>query len=163
MLENNPFMGDLDPGPYRQKLSELFEFVKANLPDNIKEAHEAALQEAKDSGDDDETIMQLEQATLAAAIGEAESMEGSDQLTPKENEFRAKVEALKFAQSALDFIDQDENASRNLHGMLLSANTSDVTKALRDFKLYKDALFDDEVKRHFFSIITKAKKFSKRS
>jgi condensin complex subunit 1 len=126
-------MGDLDPEPYRQKLSDLYQYVKANLPEHIKEAHEAALREAKENGDDEDSIMQLEHATLAAAIAEADAMDGSDQLNTKENEFRAKVDALKFAQSALDFIDQYEDASANLHGMLLSANASDVTEALRFF------------------------------
>ena len=133
MLENNPFMGDLDPEPYRQKLSEMYDYVKANLPENIKEAHEAALEEAKENGDGEDSIMQLERATLAAAIAEADLIDGSDELNAKENEYRVKVGALKFAQSALDFIDQYEAASANLHGMLLSANSSDVTEALRFF------------------------------
>lgn len=126
-------MGDLDPEPYRRKLGELYDFVKNNLPENIKEAHEAALREAQENEDDEEAIMQLERATLAAAIDEAASMDDSDKLNEKETEFRAKVEALKYAQSALEFIDQFEAASSALHGMLLSANTSDVTEALRFF------------------------------
>jgi condensin complex subunit 1 len=126
-------MGDLDPEPYRRKLSELYDFVKNNLPENIKEAHETALREAHENADDEEAIMQLERATLAAAIAEAASMDDSDKLNQKEAEFRAKVEALKYSQSALEFIDQFEAASSALHGMLLSANTSDVTEALRFF------------------------------
>ena len=52
-------------------------------------------------------------------------MDDFDKLNQKETEFRAKVEALKYAQSALEFIDQFEAASSALHGtgMLLSANT----------------------------------------
>jgi condensin complex subunit 1 len=126
-------MGDLDPEPYRQKLAELYNYVKENLPTDLKEAHAAALLEAQNNDDGEEEIMQLEQATLAAAIAEAGSMNDSDNLSTQENEFRSKVEALKFAQSALEFIDQYENASTNLHGMLMSANTSDVTEALRFF------------------------------
>jgi len=133
MLENNPFMGDLDPEPYRRKLSEMYNYVKSNLPEDLKEAHEAALKEAKENDQPEETLLELENATLAAAIAEADSMDGTDQLNPKDQEYKAKVEALKFAQAALEFIDQYEDASANLHGMLLSANASDVTEALRFF------------------------------
>jgi condensin complex subunit 1 len=124
-------MGDLDPEPYRQKLSELYTYVMQNLPTDLKEAHQAALVEAGENGD---AIAQLERASLAAAIAEAGSMDGSDvELNTQDSMFRSRVEALKFAQSALEFIDQFENASANLQGMLLSANTSDVTEALRFF------------------------------
>ena len=126
-------MGDLDPAPYKQKLSEMYNYVKTNLPSNIEEAHEAAMQEAKENGDDNEALEQLERATLSAAIAEADAMDVSDNLNPKDFEFKTKVDTLKFVQSALDFIDQYEDASANLHGMLLSANSSDVTEALRFF------------------------------
>eukprot|EP00934_Nitzschia_sp_Nitz4_P007522 Nitzschia sp. Nitz4//scaffold11_size288233//220686//224851//NITZ4_000804-RA/size288233-snap-gene-0.58-mRNA-1//-1//CDS//3329534164//7512//frame0 len=132
LLENNPFMGDLDPEPYRQKLAELYGHIKQNLPSAIKEAYENALREAKEDGQDEEALMQLEQATLAAAIAEAENPE-SDDSSNVDVEFRAKVEALKFAQKALEFIAHFEDASMNLHGMLLSSNSSDVTEALRFF------------------------------
>lgn len=134
LLENNPYMGDLDPEPYKEKLTELFTYIKQNLPKDLEEARRTALLDAQENGEDKETIMQLERATLAAAIAEAGSMDGSDEeLSTQDNEFRSKVEALKFAQSALDFIVQYESASANLHGMLLSSNTSDVTEALRFF------------------------------
>lgn len=130
LLENNPFLGDLDPEPYREKLSEMYDYIKANLPANIKEAHEANIKDALENGENEDTIMELERATLAAAIAEADSMDETDE---KNIEFKAKIEALKFAQSALEFIDQYENASSNLHSMLLSANASDVREALRFF------------------------------
>lgn len=135
LLESNPYMGDLDPAPYRQKLSELYSFVKANLPENIKEAHSAALADAQANGESEDGLFELEQATLAAAMSEADAFDknGLEELDAKQSEFRAKVQALKFAQSVLEFIDQYENASTNLRGMLLSANMSDVTEALRFF------------------------------
>jgi len=133
LLENNPFMGDLDPAPYKNKLAEMYIFVKNNLPESIKDAHESNLVDARANGEIEEAILQLEQAALAAAIAEADNMDGVDQLDEQDNEFRSKVQALKFAQSALDFIAQFENASANLHGMLLSTNSSDVTQALRFF------------------------------
>ena len=126
-------MGDLDPAPYRHKLEELYSFVKNNMPESIRDAHQANLNEASANNESEETIMQLEQAALAAAIAESDNMNGVDELDAKDSEFHSKVEALKFAQSALDFIDQFENASANLHGMLMSANGSDVTEALRFF------------------------------
>lgn len=126
-------MGDLDPEPYRTKLGQMYDYVKSNLPSNIHEAHESAMKEAVENGDDKDAIMELEQATLAAAIAEADAMDGTNQLDARDSEFKSKVEALKFAQSALDFIDHYEQASVSLHGMLLSANTSDVTEALRFF------------------------------
>ncbi len=126
-------MGDLDPAPYRYKLAEMYDFVKNNMPESIRDAHESNLNEARESDEPEETILQLEQAALAAAIAEADAMDGVDELNATDNEYRSKVQALKFAQSALDFIDQFENASANLHGMLLSANGSDVTEALRFF------------------------------
>jgi condensin complex subunit 1 len=126
-------MGELDPKPYRDKLAELYEYVRGNLPANIREAHETALEEAKENGDDTDSLLQLEQATLTAAIAEASAVDSIDQANEKENEFRAKVHALRFAQSALDFIDQFEGASAAFQSMLLSANSSDVTEALRFF------------------------------
>lgn len=128
-------MGSLDPSPYRHKLSELYGFVKSNMPASIEEAHQAALKEAEEA-EDFEAIEELEQAALAAAIGEAEIMvsgESADDLTEEQQEFCRKVQALKFTQSALEFIDVFEEATVALEGMLLSANTSDVTEALRFF------------------------------
>jgi condensin complex subunit 1 len=124
-------MGDLDPTPYRNTLSEMYNFVKENLPEHIKEAYEATLSDGKEKGE--EASIELERATLAAAIAEADAFDNMDQLDERDSQFLAKVQALKFAQSALDFIDQFENASVNLNGMLLSANGSDVTEALRFF------------------------------
>ena len=126
-------MGDLDPKPYQQKLSEMYNYVKANLPEDLKEAHEAAIREEQESDQSAASLMEIENATLTAAIKEADSMDGMDQLSPKEQEYKSKVEALKFAQAALEFIDQYEDASAKLHGMLLSDNKSDVTEALRFF------------------------------
>jgi condensin complex subunit 1 len=133
LLENNPFMGDLDPSPYRTKLSEMCDFVKENLQENIKGAYEATLVDEKGKRRPEEAILELERATFAAAIAEADALESVDQLDEKDSEFRAKTHALKFAQAALVFIELFENASANLHGMLLSANGSDVTEALRFF------------------------------
>ena len=90
-------MGDLDPKPYISKLRELHDFVKVNLPPNIKEAHEAALREAEENGEDEETIRQLEFAAVRAASAEGEPANGPNELDT-ENEFRTKVNALHFAE-----------------------------------------------------------------
>ena len=136
LLENNPFMGALDPDPYKQKLGELHDWVKANMPEDIQEAHEAALKDAEEEDGDTEVLQGVEQATLATAISQVDSLladsESQDlQLTEKQLEFCGKVQALKFTQSALEFIDVFEGANNALEGMLLSKNTSDVTETLR--------------------------------
>ena len=135
LLENNPYMGNLDPAPYQRKLKELYLFVKSNLPSDIAEAHAAGLAEAEQQGDN-EALQELEQAALAAAMAEADVMmqnHTADDLSEMQREFCTKVQALKFTQSALDFIELFEDATVALEGMLLSANTSDVTEALRFF------------------------------
>lgn len=125
LLETNPFQGSLDPEPYREKLAELYDYVKTHMPVDIAEAQLNA-----DGEDSDE----LERAALAAAISEADVLLAStEDLKDADKEYCAKVQALRFTQSALDFIDIFEDATLALEGMLLSANTSDVTEALRFF------------------------------
>ena len=131
LLENNPYQGNLNPEPFRMKLTELYEYIKAHMPKHIAEA-----QNSSNEGDDynAEEILEIERAALAAAIAEADVLlTTNDDMNDAENEYCAKVQALRFAQSALDFIDQFEDATNALESMLLSANTSDVTEALRFF------------------------------
>jgi condensin complex subunit 1 len=129
LLENNPYQGNLNPEPYRIKLAELYEYIKAHMPPHIAEAKE------RDADDDDPLATEeIERAALAAAIAEADTMLATiEDLNDTDKEFCSKVQALKFTQSALDFIDLFEDATLALEGMLLSANTSDVTEALRFF------------------------------
>lgn len=131
LLENNPFMGSLDPKPYKEKLAELYDAVKSSMPENIREAHEASMKEAEEAGDT-KALQELELAALQATMTEVDSWQG-DELSESQQEYASKVQALKFTQSALDFIDIFEDAHIALEGMLLSANTSDVTEALRFF------------------------------
>jgi condensin complex subunit 1 len=132
LLENNPFMGSLDPGPYKSKLQEIYDTLESTMPANILEAQQTALKEAEEA-DNADAIRQIKGAALAAAIAEAEEINDAENATTEESEFRSNVQALKFAQSALDFIDQFEGAHSVFQGMLLSSNTSDVTEALRFF------------------------------
>ena len=104
----------------------------STLPDEIKNARDDARREAEESGDN-EAVKQIEQAALSAAIAEADSMEQASDMSEAEQTFRSNVQALKFAQSALDFADQFEHANEAFQSMLLSSNTSDVTEALRFF------------------------------
>lgn len=128
LLENNPFQGSLDPEPYRSKLAELYEYVRTHMPANILEAQQQQDADTVKDGD------AMERATLAAAISEADILLlSTEDLTEADQEYCSKVQALKFAQSALDFIDIFEDATTALEGMLLSVNTSDVTEALRFF------------------------------
>ena len=130
-------MGLLNPEPYREKVCELENYLKSNVPEEILKARDAALEEAKN--DDSETtnveLEEIQSAALAAAIADAEAKRESavDDLTQAENDFLAKVRALKFASSALSFIELFENANAAFQTMLLSSNSSDVTEALRFF------------------------------
>jgi condensin complex subunit 1 len=130
LLENNPYQGNLNPEPYRMKLAELYEYIKENMPKHIAEAQRSNIE-----NDDVDDIQELERAALAAAIAEADIMMSSsiDDMNEADKVYCAKVQALKFTQSALDFIDQFEDATQALEGMLLSSNNSDVTEALRFF------------------------------
>ena len=129
LLENNPWTGSLDPEPYSAKLKELYVFVHQHMPNELREVSSRST-----AGDDIGRDEQLDHAALATAISEADIlMASTDDLTAEQNVYCSKVQALKFTQSALDFIDTFEDATKSLEGMLLSANTSDVTEALRFF------------------------------
>ena len=134
LLENNPFMGSLDPGPYTEKIKEVEEYLKNNIPANIREAKDAQKQDLESSGQMDGTANEeIDAAALAAAIAEAESTSDTDNLSQNDIDFYAKVKALKFFSAALDFIAIFEGANDVFEGMLLSSNSSDVTEALRFF------------------------------
>lgn len=127
-------MGMLNPEPYRDKITELEAYLKSNVPEEILKARDAALEETKN--DEDGTMRELqeiESAALAAAIADAEAKRESEELSEAESQFLAKVRALKFASSALSFIELFENANASFQTMLLSSNSSDVTEALRFF------------------------------
>jgi condensin complex subunit 1 len=123
-------MGDLEPGRYRVRREELRNFIKNNLPENIQEAHEAALEEAI-AADDVEARVEIVEATIAAAIADIEAYQDEDELTENHELLRNKVQALKFTQSCLDFIELFENANDTFNFMLHSKLQSDVTEALR--------------------------------
>ena len=132
LLENNPFMGNLNPDPYRNKLGELYEYVKNHLPTDIAAAHQVNMEQDGDESVDEESRLEMEQAALAAAMAEVDAwLETPEELSSSQTDFCTKVQALRFTQSALDFIEVFADAP--LEGMLLSANTSDVTEALRFF------------------------------
>ena len=139
LLENHPFLESLDPKPYRDKLQDLYDWVKAHLPESINQAHQDNLQALHPEHEETYQAerMELEQAALSAALAEADALlseQGTvDQLSAAQQEYCNKVQALKFTQSALDFIDTLENATTALESMLLSASTSDVVEALRFF------------------------------
>lgn len=126
-------MGNLDPAPFRAKLEELYIYMKENMPKNIREANEDAMKDAEES-EDIVLAQEVEQAALAASIAEADIMlENTENLSSKEMEFCTKVQALKFTQSALDFIEVFECATSAFESLMLSNNTTDVTEALRFF------------------------------
>ena len=124
-------MGHLDPKPYRDKLGDLYREVDANMPTSIKEAQDEAL-DALGDGADEAAIRDVKHATLAAVLNEVEEWSAQD-MTAEQQQYKSKVEALRFVQSALDFIAVFEDSKVILESMILSANTSDVTEALRFF------------------------------
>ena len=148
-------MGMLNPELYRSKIRELESYLKDNVPEEILKARDAALEEAKNQNDDDESgdavdgenagngddngntereVQEIEAAALAAAIADAQAKhESNEDLSEAEGEFLAKVRGLKFASSALSFIEVFENANDSFQSMLMSSNPSDVTEALRFF------------------------------
>jgi condensin complex subunit 1 len=122
-------MANLDPEPYRFKLAELIDAVKYKMPSSIKEAQNDALQAADQS--DDRVLMEIEAATLAAALTEADAMVGMNDLGEAESEFLSLVKVLRFTQNALEFIAQLEGVTDAIDSMLFSVKDSDVTEALR--------------------------------
>lgn len=124
LLENNPFLGTLDPEPLRIKQTELYEYVKSNIPESIKQANL-----------DIESSVDNERGVLAAAIAEADILlsDCALGLTAEQEDYCRKVQALQFSQAALDFVDVFEGAAVALDSMLLSANSTDVIEALRFF------------------------------
>ncbi|KAL7445188.1 hypothetical protein ACHAXH_009750 [Discostella pseudostelligera] len=149
LLENNPFMGMLNPDPYREKIRELEAYLKSNVPEEISKARSAAIEEAKNKSSEDDgeagsgkdsvanaerELAEIESAALAAAIADMEAkQESNEDLTESEIEFLAKLRGLKFASSALSFIEMFENANASFQTMLMSSNPSDVTEALHFF------------------------------
>lgn len=130
LLEHNPFGGNLDPSPYRRKLAELYDYLKENLPAHIREAQDTAMQEAQD---DEEAQREIERATLATVLSEITEEPSDGEENQVSETYRNNVQALRFTQAALDFIDVLEESTKAFEGMLLSANTSDVTEALHFF------------------------------
>ena len=142
-------MGMLNPDLYREKIVELEAYLKSNVPEEILKARDAALEDGKKESEESEKeggeggsgganaereIAEIESAALAAAIAEAEEkQESNEDLSEAESEFLAKVRGLKFASSALSFIEVFENANASFQTMLMSTNPSDVTEALRFF------------------------------
>jgi condensin complex subunit 1 len=131
-------MGMLNPKPYQEKIRELEQHLQSNIPAEILQARDTALEETKKDQEGEATaereLQEIENAALAAAIADAEQkVENGEDLSQEEQEFLAKVRALKYASSALDFITLFENANASFQSMLLSSNSSDVTEALRFF------------------------------
>ena len=142
-------MGMLNPDPYREKIRELEAYLKSNAPEEISKARATAIEEAKNkiSDEDGEVVggedsvenaerelAEIESAALAAAIADIEAkQESNEDLTEAESEFLAKLRGLKFASSALSFIEVFENANASFQTMLMSSNPSDVTEALHFF------------------------------
>jgi condensin complex subunit 1 len=128
VLENNPYNDSLCPKPYEHKVEEMRGFILNNLPPNLKEAKDDAVDTMEDA--DVNEIRNIENAAINAAISDFEAMSNNDE---KRSEMMTKARALKFLSSAIDFIKLFESANTAFQGMLMSSNNSDVTEALRFF------------------------------
>ncbi|KAK1744873.1 condensin complex subunit 1 [Skeletonema marinoi] len=114
-MQNNPFMGMLNPEPYREKF--------CNIPEEILKARDTALEEAKnDESQGERELHEIESAALAAQSP-----------MQKQRKRRRHLRALKFASQALAFTELFENSNASFRTMLMSSNSSDVTEALRFF------------------------------
>lgn len=139
MLENNPFMGNLDPEPYQSKIEELESFLEENMPDSVRAARKVvdlARKQREDEESSEGDQLRVTEENLQAAAVEAamvESERASKELTPQEVEYEAKRKALHYSVSAMDFINLFQNSNRAFESMLLSKFTTDVTEALRFF------------------------------
>jgi len=125
ILERNPFYESLNPLPYQEKIVELRQFLKSNLPTSLRDA-------VSQNSDPDTEIEELEEAALIAVMKE-EVFENEADLNDSEREYLSKVRALKFAFSAVNFIKLFENTNGIFESMLSSTTVSDVTEALRFF------------------------------
>jgi len=133
LLENNPFDRSLCPEPYAKKVIEIKSYILENLPENLKDARNSAIKElGVDNNIDLKAKESIDNASLQTVI-----IEYADLIDPEEREadFCAKLIALQFVSSALEFIELFEFAHTSFESMLLSSNASDVTEALRFFVL----------------------------
>ncbi|KAL9181578.1 LOW QUALITY PROTEIN: hypothetical protein ACHAXT_010383 [Thalassiosira profunda] len=96
ILENNPFMGMLDPEIYRSKVRELEAYLKANVPEEILKARDAALAEAKknnEAADDEEEGGEEKEDESGDEDGEEEGAESGDEEAKEEGVEDADEEA----------------------------------------------------------------------
>ena len=128
VLENNPFNNSLSPVPYENKMKDVRNYLLEHLPQNLKEAKDEAVNEI--DNEDVLEIENIENAAIEAAISEFESIPETEE---KSAELAAKIRALRFLKSSIDFIYLFESANSAFESMLLSSNSSDVTEALRFF------------------------------
>jgi len=143
LLDNNPFSSNLDPTPYKAKLTQLEAWLMENEPKSVKAARAAAklqsdrsrLADVDEHEEMDKSIEAADQEALEAAIAEAENEDEEDLALTEERE--NKMKAYDFTLGAINFIESFEGANENLKGMLLSSNNSDVTEALRFFVVAK--------------------------
>ena len=130
-------MGSLDPKPYLVKVRELETYLLEHMPDDLKEAEQAAQNDVSDDdcddkNDENDERQKIKYAALEAAIEQVEEQD-AENMSDGDREYFKRAKILKFARSALIFINLFEEATNMLDSMLLSTNTSDVTETLRFF------------------------------
>jgi len=137
ILENNPFMGTLDPAPYQQKIRDLDAYLERNMPASVeaslKMSELTKQKRQREENGQDSVDIDEELQSLAIKLNEMEAEAISNEQTAEEKEYSNKVRAREFAKSAIDFINAFQNANHAFETMLLSKYTTDVTEALRFF------------------------------
>jgi len=137
ILENNPFMGTLDPTPYQQKIRDLDAYLERKMPASavasLKMSELTKQKRQREENGEDSVDIDEELQSLAIKLNEMEAEAISNEQTAEEKECSNKVRAREFAKSAIDFINAFQNANHAFETMLLSKYTTDVTEALRFF------------------------------
>lgn len=133
LLENNPFGASIDPIPFLSGAEKLKQYLKTNMPQKFRDAIDE-VNSAQGNITDDEKEAN-EQAAFMAIMNEdfLDANTTNLDLDKKDMDYLSKVRALKFALSAVEFIDLFENSNFAFESMLRSVSVSDVTEALKFF------------------------------
>jgi condensin complex subunit 1 len=132
-LENNIFMGSLNPSLYEKKIAELEPYLKTNVPEHIKSDLKTIPTNVELADDEQNADLSLDAMCVHALQFLLHHEDPDIACGEKEVEYCTKLKAYKFAVSALDFISLFEGANDVFNSMLLSNNSSDVTETVRFF------------------------------
>jgi condensin complex subunit 1 len=122
-------MDSLDGVKYREKEIDLKLFLIENASDELKNARIEAVQGLDQTSTNyKSSLTEIDNAFIKAVV---ESVDGNG--SNSDSELFTKVQAYKFVDSAISFINLFESADETFRNLLLSSNSSDVVEALRFF------------------------------